>query len=117
MYYCKTCVYNVLSNDDILSPWHVFFSAYSSEANQWLRISLNTRHSSAKYGKNELHQQTADGTRKRVPFQQVSDAGTKDRDRRGAWTERNSSENLVPKPPDETEEAPPRGTVWSEQGR
>ena len=59
---------------------------------------------SAEHGSNELHKQTIDRTRERIPLQQVPDSRAAHRDRRGAGTQRDAGENLVSKSPHETEE-------------
>ena len=59
----------------------------------------------------QLHQQTADGAGKRVPLQQVPHPGPSHRNRRRPGIERDSSENLVPEPPDEAEKAHARDSV------
>lgn len=71
------------------------------------------------HGSHQLHQQTTDGTRKRVSFQQVPHASEKDRDSVRAATKRDASEDLVPEPKDETEEEDKGGAysvAWRGRG-
>lgn len=69
---------------------------------------------SAEHGPDQLHNQTADGTREGIPLQQVPDPGAPCRDCSRAATEWDSGENLVPEPEDEAEKARKRRAAASQ---